>query len=92
MTSCKQAAFLISKELDTKLSWKESLQLSIHLFLCRHCKQAQEQLKTIHLLAQKLKEQDAHTDVHLTHEQKERLKHILIDIATHSNLTHMDEE
>lgn len=34
---CSQARFLISKEMDKKLGWRERLQLRTHLPSCRAC-------------------------------------------------------
>lgn len=53
MKSCKQASFLMSKKLDTSLSFIESISLKIHLVLCKSCAECDSQLLSIHTLCQK---------------------------------------
>lgn len=37
MLSCKEATFLIEKKLNDKLTFREKVQLKIHLVICKHC-------------------------------------------------------
>ena len=48
--ACKEASLLASKSLDGRLGLIASLRLHLHLFVCRNCKNWQQnlhQLKTI---------------------------------------------
>ena len=45
---CKDATFLIEKQLHTKLSLKESLQLRAHLHLCKLCLAYSKKAAIIH--------------------------------------------
>ncbi len=45
---CKDATFLIEKQLHTKLSLKESLQLKAHLQLCKLCLAYSKKAAIIH--------------------------------------------
>lgn len=47
MLSCKKAAFLIDKKAETKLSWKENIQLNIHTSMCDACNTYKKQSKLI---------------------------------------------
>lgn len=51
MLSCKKAADLIDKKSETKLSWKDNMQLRAHISMCDACTAYQKQSKLIdHLL------------------------------------------
>lgn len=43
IASCKEASRLISESLERRLSFKERLQLGVHLALCHACNSTQKQ-------------------------------------------------
>ncbi|MDN3521732.1 zf-HC2 domain-containing protein [Halomonas ramblicola] len=46
-SSCKEATRLMSKRLDTRLTWRESLSLRLHLAMCRACSRCQAQFRLL---------------------------------------------
>jgi len=48
MLTCKQASFLASKRLDSKLTRAESFALWSHLLMCRLCRRYVKSLNRIH--------------------------------------------
>ena len=57
MISCRMATAWIEKKHRTELSWRESIQLSLHLALCDACRQYQVQSSLLEKLF-KIKQQD----------------------------------
>lgn len=53
MINCKQATELVCQSLDRPLSWRERLQLRLHLFMCAGCKGFQKQSQALDRLLQK---------------------------------------
>ena len=54
MFNCRKATFLVSKQEEQKLSFGERMRLSIHLSMCKFCKEFEKQssliaTKTTHL-------------------------------------------
>lgn len=47
MLNCKQATFLYSKSLDTKITFYERLKLFMHFLMCKNCRQFAKQIKNI---------------------------------------------
>lgn len=45
--SCDRTRFLISKSLDTRLSWREALRKYVHLATCNSCRHYRQQLRII---------------------------------------------
>ena len=59
MKACKKATYLISKQLDTQLTFSEKLSLKLHLMMCKNCKACDTQLSTLHTLYKnRFKEED----------------------------------
>jgi hypothetical protein len=52
--NCKQATFLIEKKSFSKLSFREVLELRIHLYGCSFCKLYSKQSKVINDMVQQL--------------------------------------
>ena len=48
MISCKEASELISKSLDTKLTFRKGIALAIHKFFCPCCRGFEKNLRKIH--------------------------------------------
>jgi hypothetical protein len=45
MITCKEASRLASQQLDRNLSFRERLQLRLHLMYCAGCKRMEEQFR-----------------------------------------------
>lgn len=48
MLSCKEASLMVSRSLDTKLSWPNRVGITIHLLLCKACRRYKTQLRVLH--------------------------------------------
>ncbi len=48
MLNCKQASYLASKKLDETLSWKERMNFSLHIAMCRLCRHYATDIKKLH--------------------------------------------
>ncbi len=46
-SSCREATRLMSKQLDTRLTWRESLSLRLHLTMCRACARCQTHFRLL---------------------------------------------
>ena len=53
LLSCKQASHLISKSLDSRLSWRDRIRLRFHLMICEACKRFSQQLIMLRLTVRK---------------------------------------
>ncbi len=53
MINCKEATFLYSKSLETKLHFANKFRLKIHLMMCKHCRHFSHQVKEIETIVQK---------------------------------------
>jgi len=77
MLDCKEASFLISKNLDTNISLKEKIQLKSHLLYCDFCNRYHVQSKMIDdilkITPEKMNEKKL-KDLHLDKEVKAKLK------------------
>ena len=51
LPSCEEVSHLTSQAMDESLSWKESLQLRMHLRICIWCRNNAKQLKQMQNLA-----------------------------------------
>ncbi|WP_339900724.1 hypothetical protein [uncultured Cyclobacterium sp.] len=47
LLSCKEATFLVEKQMESSLTFMEKFRLSIHLKLCKVCSAYQHQSETI---------------------------------------------
>lgn len=73
MLSCDEATFLISKERDTRLTFREKLNLRMHLLSCKICMRFEKEIRAIDRY---LKSREIHTCDHhlLNKEQKQRIQ------------------
>jgi hypothetical protein len=53
LLSCKEATYLVEKEMESSLTFMEKFRLSIHLKLCKVCSAYQHQSKTINKAVEK---------------------------------------
>ncbi len=47
MLKCNQIIELASKQIDTKLPWRQRLEFKLHLLLCKSCKLYSQQINFI---------------------------------------------
>lgn len=73
MISCKQATELVSKSLDTHLSWRERLALRSHLLMCKLCRRYNQQLQYIIRIIRQGKPEDWLPQLRLSEEAKQRI-------------------
>lgn len=59
MMACRQAVELISKALDTPLTWREQLALRLHLWLCAMCRRYARQLQLLERLYAMLRAEES---------------------------------
>ena len=77
---CNEATFMIEKQLHSKLSLKEQLQLKAHLHLCKVCLNYSKKAFVIHQWLQKLflnKEEHSHIKAAEKEQFKKYLKKLL---------------
>lgn len=75
MLNCKQATFLYSKSLETKISVFEKIKLISHLMICKHCRRFSRQIKNIETnFQEKINTFEKKTGEQLSENQKIELK------------------
>lgn len=78
MRNCRQISELLSQQQDdpAPLPWSTRLDLRVHLLLCAWCRGFARQLKVLRQLAGRMGEEEnpVGPHVHLTEDQKARLK------------------
>ncbi len=79
MISCRRAAELISKELDTDLSFQQRVRLGFHTIVCSGCRRFRRQLKVIDVAVTEFFEisSDENSETSLSADSKQRLKAIV---------------
>ncbi len=73
MLSCKQAVELVSKALDTPLTWRERAALRLHLWLCAMCRRYAGQLRLLERLCASLHPEDFLPERSLSPEARQRI-------------------
>jgi hypothetical protein len=76
MISCADAAELISRSLDTKLSWWQRLALRIHLYGCDLCRRFRRQSRMVDQAGRRLGQGENADDpgFRLSEEARERIR------------------
>ncbi len=76
MLDCDTATLLITKSEFTKLSCIDKTKLKLHLLTCKFCRRFKKQSELISLQMNRLTQEINRNNLrlHLTEEQKERLK------------------
>lgn len=74
--SCEKATFLITKKEEGKLTFKESLQLKLHLGICDFCKRFNQQTKFFTGRSKQLHE---HSNAALSPEKKQAIQSLMKD-------------
>lgn len=60
MRNCRDITFLVSKGFDKELNLTERFAVSLHVLMCRHCRNFQAQSQFIHKTATSYTEQLQH--------------------------------
>lgn len=71
--NCKEATQLALKKEEMSLNWKQSIQLRIHLFICKNCRRFLKQNKIIQQFTEALLHKK---DVQLNPDQIHQIKNI----------------
>ena len=75
LLNCKDATFLACKKQETSISFKENIQLSLHLLVCKVCAFFNKQTLLIHYYYKKLNDESSeHQFIHLNEAQKAELQ------------------
>jgi hypothetical protein len=81
MLSCQRAGELISRALDTRLSLRQRLALTVHLWACHWCRRFRRQLRLVEQACRAWARSDrtieANGDVFLTEEGRQRIRRAL---------------
>ncbi len=72
--NCKQATFLIEKKLVDRLTFRETIELRIHLMGCSVCTLYNKQSRMIHEMVQQLFRSSVNSDMRLDDGFKKNLK------------------
>ena len=72
--NCKQATFLIEKKSITRLSFREVIELRIHLYGCSFCRIYKKQSRVINEMVQELFRSSIRPDVKLDDDFKKELQ------------------
>ena len=72
--NCKQATFLIEKKAITRLSFREVIELRIHLYGCSFCRIYKKQSRVINEMVQELFRSSIRSDVKLDDDFKKELQ------------------
>ncbi len=72
--NCKQATFLIEKKSIKKLTFRESVELRIHLFGCSFCRLYKKQSQVINEMVQELFHSSMHSESRLDDSFKKELQ------------------
>jgi hypothetical protein len=72
--NCKQATFLIEKKALTRLSFREAVELRIHLYGCSFCRIYSKQSHVINQMVQELFRNSAKPGIRLNDDFKKELQ------------------
>jgi hypothetical protein len=72
--NCKQATFLIEKKSIKKLSFRETVELRIHLYGCSFCRLFSKQSKVINEMVQELFRDSMQSNIRLDDDFKKELQ------------------
>jgi len=72
--NCKQATFLIEKKSIQRLSFREAIELRIHLFGCSFCRLYKKQSRVINDMVQELFRSSMHSEFMLDDSFKKELQ------------------
>ena len=72
--NCKQATFLIEKKSFSKLSFREMIELRVHLYGCSFCRLYKKQSRVINDMVQELFRSSKYTEFRLDDDFKKELQ------------------
>jgi len=72
--NCKQATFLIEKKSFSKLSFREMIELRVHLYGCSFCRLYKKQSRVINDMVQELFRSSKYTEFRLDDNFKKELQ------------------
>jgi hypothetical protein len=72
--NCKQATYLIEKKSITRLSFREMIELRIHLFGCGFCRIYGKQSQVINMMVRELFHNSMHGNIRLDDSFKKELQ------------------
>ncbi len=73
--NCKQATFLIEKKLIDRLTFRETIELRIHLYGCSVCRVFGKQSQMINIMVQQLFRSADNPSIRLDNNFKQELQH-----------------
>ena len=71
---CDEAAFLVSKGQDGKLSFKERWELKVHLYSCKICRKYQHDIDSLQSYFEKKYQKISEDKFNLNPDQKQRIR------------------
>jgi hypothetical protein len=77
--NCKQATFLIEKKAYTRLTFRETIELRIHLYGCHFCRLYNKQSRMINDMVQQLFHSSMQADTKLDDNFKKELQDMIED-------------
>lgn len=79
MLSCKAVSQLVSESMDRPVSMSESLEMKMHLIMCKFCSRFKKQLKSIHKTVRENADliEELEDRATLCSEAKDRMKHLI---------------
>lgn len=77
--NCKQATLLIEKKSVSDLSFREMVELRIHLYGCSWCRLFSKQSRVINDMVQELFRNSMTSDIRLDHDYKKDLQSLIDD-------------
>lgn len=78
MLTCKQASQVISQSLDRPLTARERFALSLHLLICKYCRQFSQHLQTIRVaLKQMTSSIESNDSIKMTSAAKKRIADLI---------------
>ncbi|MGR9053754.1 MAG: anti-sigma factor family protein [Gammaproteobacteria bacterium] len=84
MLTCKEAAFLASKAMDGKLTWRERLGFWLHVSICRLCRRYTRDFMKLRILLKRLDQQDKaplSEEAKLSESARDRIRRALDEAA-----------
>lgn len=71
--NCKEAAELASRALDTRLSWRATVQLRLHLVICAACRRYSAQLRIMRTAMRRLADKVGVDETELSRATRRRI-------------------
>ncbi|HEB56359.1 MAG TPA: zf-HC2 domain-containing protein [Gammaproteobacteria bacterium] len=85
MLTCKQATELASKSLDKKLSFRQRIELRLHLLMCRQCRNYLAQLHILRRAARQMARSVEKGQQQLSSEARKRIRNNINELKNNSD-------